>query len=139
MATPHAVLKHALNVPRALRRSAARSRRLGRLRSGLLVGAAAALTVTRPAGHRRGGPRARPPTPPQAAQLVADANHQLEVVTEQLNEAKVQLEQQQAAVASADQAAADAQAQLDALDGQIRQIARTRLHRRRALPRSTCC
>jgi chromosome segregation ATPase len=61
----------------------------------------------------------------QAAQMVASASHQLEVVTEQVNEAKVVLEQQQAAVANADQAAADAQAKLDSLDGQIRQLARS--------------
>jgi cell wall-associated NlpC family hydrolase len=61
----------------------------------------------------------------QAAQLVADAEHELEVVTEQLNEAKVQLERQHAAVTSAEQVAADTQAQLDALDGQVRQLARS--------------
>jgi cell wall-associated NlpC family hydrolase len=37
----------------------------------------------------------------------------------------VQLEAQHAAVASAEQAAADAQAQLDSLDGQVRQLARS--------------
>jgi cell wall-associated NlpC family hydrolase len=57
--------------------------------------------------------------------MVAEADHQLEVVTEELNEAKVVLERQQAAVAGAQQAAADAQAQLDELDGQIRQLARS--------------
>jgi cell wall-associated NlpC family hydrolase len=61
----------------------------------------------------------------QAAQLVADASRQLEVVTEQVNEAKVALEKQQAEVATADQAAAEAQSRLDALDGQIRQLARS--------------
>ncbi|MGY1804603.1 NlpC/P60 family protein [Blastococcus sp. SYSU D00922] len=61
----------------------------------------------------------------QAAQKVAEAEHQLEVVTEQLNEAKVQLDAQQAAVADAEKAAAEAQAQLDALDGQVRQLARS--------------
>jgi cell wall-associated NlpC family hydrolase len=57
--------------------------------------------------------------------MVAEADHQLEVVTEELNEAKVVLERQQAAVADAQRAAADAQTQLDALDGQIRQLARS--------------
>jgi cell wall-associated NlpC family hydrolase len=61
----------------------------------------------------------------QATQLVADASHRLEIVTEQLNEARVVLERQQAAVASADQAAAEAQARLDSLDDQIRQLARS--------------
>jgi cell wall-associated NlpC family hydrolase len=111
------VLPHApdLSPPRA-------ARRLGRIRSGLLVGAAAALTVT----ALPGGAAAAPTDgSAQTAQLVADASHQLEVVTEQVNEAKVQLEQQQAVVATAKQAAADAQARLDALDGQIRQLARS--------------
>jgi cell wall-associated NlpC family hydrolase len=58
-------------------------------------------------------------------QFVTDASHKLEVVSEQLNEARVVLERQQAAAAAADQAAADAQARLDALDGQIRQLARS--------------
>jgi cell wall-associated NlpC family hydrolase len=105
VATPHFVLPHAPEFPSPPRAA----RRLGRIRSGLLVGAAAA-----PSDGTA-----------QTAQLVADASHQLEVVTEQVNEAKVQLEQQQAAVATAKQAAADAQARLDALDGQIRQLARS--------------
>ena len=57
--------------------------------------------------------------------MVAQASHELEVVTEQLNTAKVRLDEQEAAVAEAQQAAASAQEQLEALDGQIRQIART--------------
>jgi cell wall-associated NlpC family hydrolase len=96
-------------------------RRLGRVRSVLLIGAAAALTVT----MLPMSAAAAPGDATDVAQQVADANHQLEVVTEQLNEAKVQLERQQASVASADQAAADAQAKLSSLDGQIRQLARS--------------
>ena len=120
MATPHAELKHAhepFTAPRA-------PRRLSRIRSGLLVGAAAALTVTALPGGASAAP-GDSTSAAQTAQLVADASHQLEVVTEQVNEAKVQLDQQQAAVAAADQAAADARARLDALDGQIREIARS--------------
>jgi cell wall-associated NlpC family hydrolase len=94
------------------------------VRSGLLVAAASALTVTALPGGAAAAP-GDASSAAQAAQLVADANHQLEVVTEQVNEAKVQLEQQQAAVAGADQAAADAKARLDALGGQIRQLARS--------------
>jgi cell wall-associated NlpC family hydrolase len=89
------------------------------MRSGLLIGATAALTVAVLPGNAA----AVPGDADAVAAQVAEANHQLEVVTEQLNEAKVQLEQKQADAASADQAAADAEAQLDALDGQIRQIA----------------
>jgi cell wall-associated NlpC family hydrolase len=119
VATPHAELKHApelFTAPRA-------PRRLNRIRSGLLVGAAVALTVTALPGGASAAPSAGPAA--QTAQLVADASHQLEVVTEQVNEAKVELEQQQAAAATADQAAADAQAQLAALEPQIRQLARS--------------
>ncbi|MGY1679394.1 C40 family peptidase [Geodermatophilus sp. SYSU D01176] len=56
----------------------------------------------------------------RAAERAARAAHELEVVTEQVNEARETLAQQQAA----DHAAAGAQAQLDALDGHIRQVAR---------------
>jgi cell wall-associated NlpC family hydrolase len=117
VATPHAQLKHApalFTAPRA-------PRRLGRLRSGLLVGAAAALTIT----ALPGGAAAAPGDAANVAQLAADASRQLEVVTEQVNEAKVQLDLQQAAVTAADQAAADAQSKLDGYDGQIRQLARS--------------
>lgn len=123
MATP--VLTHALDqfpVDPPVGRSG--SHRLSRLRSGLLVGATAALTVSVLPGTASAVPD-RATTPEQAMQLVIEADHELEVVTEQLNEAKVVLEKQQAEVAAAEQAAAGAQARLDALDGQIRQLART--------------
>jgi cell wall-associated NlpC family hydrolase len=125
VATPDFVLPHA-PAPCVSDLPAVRpaGRRLGRFRSGLLIGAAVALSVTALPGTAAAAPGDATDAA-QAAQLVADANHQLEVVTEQLNEAKVQLEAQQAAVASADQAAADAQTRLDSLDGQIRQIARS--------------
>jgi cell wall-associated NlpC family hydrolase len=123
VATP--VLTHALEqFPADLPVGRPASRRIGRLRSGLLIGATAALTVTVLPGTAAADPD-RATTPEQAIQLVTEADHQLEVVTEQLNEAKVVLERQQAEVAAAEQAAAEAQARLDALDGQIRQLART--------------
>ena len=123
MATP--VLTHALEqFPADLPVGRTGSRRLGRLRSGLLIGATAALTVTVLPGTASAVPD-RATSPEQAMQLVAEADHELEVVTEQLNEAKVVLEQQQAAAAAAEQAAAEAQQRLDALDGQIRQLARS--------------
>ena len=123
MATP--VLTHALEqFPARLPASRTASRRIGRLRSGLLVGATAALTVTVLPGTAAAVPE-QATSPAQAMRLVSEADHQLEVVTEQLNEAKVALEKQQAAVTEAEQAAAEAQAQLDALDGQIRMLART--------------
>jgi cell wall-associated NlpC family hydrolase len=122
VATPHFVLPHAPELFTAAPVGRRAPRRFGRVRSGLLIGAAAALTVTALPGSASAEPVA---DAAQVAQLVADASHQLEVVTEQLNEAKVQLESQQATVATADKAAADAQARLDALDGQIRQLARS--------------
>jgi cell wall-associated NlpC family hydrolase len=122
VATPHAVLPHALEQSHPPRPSV--SGHVGWLRSGLLLGVTAALTFTVLPGTAAADPT-HATDAAQAAQLVADASHELEVVTEQLNEAKVQLEQQQAAAASADQAAAEAQAQLDSLDGQVRQLARS--------------
>ena len=122
MATPHAVLPHALEQFSAARPSV--PGHVGRLRSGLLLGVTAALTFTVLPGTAAADPGEITDVA-QAAQLVAEAEHQLEVVTEQLNEAKVQLEQQHAAVASAEQAAAAAQAQLTSLDGQVRQLARS--------------
>ncbi|SNR34294.1 C40 family peptidase [Blastococcus mobilis] len=125
MATPHAVLPHALEHSATARPSAdTRAGHAGWLRSGLLLGVTAALTFTVLPGTASAEPD-EVTDPAQITRLVADAEHELEVVTEQLNEAKVQLEKQQAAVASAQQAAADAQAQLDALDGQVRQLARS--------------
>jgi cell wall-associated NlpC family hydrolase len=67
----------------------------------------------------------RATSPEQAAQLAADAGRRLEVVSEQVNEAREVLALQEAAAEAADRALADAQDQLRALDGQIRQVART--------------
>jgi cell wall-associated NlpC family hydrolase len=64
-------------------------------------------------------------TSEEAAALVADASHDLEVVTEKFNEAREVLRQQQADVEKAEQVAAEAEEELAALDGQIREIART--------------
>ncbi|SDO79392.1 Cell wall-associated hydrolase, NlpC family [Klenkia soli] len=62
-------------------------------------------------------------TPEEATRLVADATHQLEVVTEQVNDAQVQLAQQQAAAAAAAQTVADAQTQLQSLGAQLDEVA----------------
>ncbi|TFV65218.1 UNVERIFIED_ORG: NlpC/P60 family protein [Bacillus sp. AZ43] len=125
MATPHAVLPHALEQSATAGPSAPTGPgHVGWLRSGLLLGVTAALTFTVLPGTATADPAAVT-DPAQAAQVVADAERELVGVTEQLNEAKVQLEKQQAAAAEAEQAAADAQAQLDALDGQVRQLARS--------------
>src|SRR3954453_20484329 len=127
VATPHAVLPHALEdsaKATAKPSASARSGHVGWVRSGLLLGVTAALSFTILPGTASAVP-GDVTDAGQAAQLVADASHQLEVVTEELNEAKVVLERQQAAVVAADEAAAAAQVRLDALDGQIRQLARS--------------
>jgi cell wall-associated NlpC family hydrolase len=86
---------------------------------------AASLTLTVLPGSAAAAPGTDATTPEQATELVADATHELEVVTEQLNDAQVTLTQQQAAADAAGQAVATAQAQLAALDTQMRQIARS--------------
>ncbi len=99
----------------------------GRLGRGLLVGAtAAALSLTLLPGTAAAVPAAtHASSVEQATQLVADANHQLEVVTEQVNEAQVQLAAEQAIAATADRAVADAQSRLAALSTQMGQVARS--------------
>ena len=125
MAPPDLVLRHALAPSDStVSTSVRRSRRARRVRSGLLVGATATLTLTLLPGTAAAVP-GEASTPEQAAQLVAEASHRLEIVSEQVNEARERLKTQQAAADAADKAAADARKQLDALDGQIREIART--------------
>ena len=63
------------------------------LRSGLLLSATTALTLTLLPGTAAAEP-GRATTPAQAAQLVADASHQLEVVQEQVNTAREELDEQ---------------------------------------------
>ncbi|MGY1813137.1 NlpC/P60 family protein [Blastococcus sp. SYSU D00820] len=88
------------------------------------MGTTAALTLTFLPGTAAADPE-QAGSAAEAAQLVADASHQLEVVSEQVNEAREQLAAQQAAAEAARQAVADAEAQLGELDGQIRQVARS--------------
>jgi cell wall-associated NlpC family hydrolase len=65
------------------------------------------------------------PTVAQVTQQVATASHQLEVVSEQVNQARVDLSRQQAAADRADKSLAAAQDRLDTMRGKIAQIART--------------
>ncbi|WP_409332654.1 C40 family peptidase [Trujillonella humicola] len=88
------------------------------------MGTTAALVVTALPGTALADPEAAT-TPEQAAQLVAEASHRLEAVTEQVNEAREVLALQRLAVEAARQELATTQEQLDALDGQIRQVARS--------------
>ncbi|MGY1638056.1 NlpC/P60 family protein [Geodermatophilus sp. SYSU D00742] len=125
MATPRPALGHALDqfhpdLPVAFRRPRL-ARRLGR---GLVLGATATLALTLLPGTAAADPQ-QAGTAAQAAQLVAQAGRELEAVTEQVNEAREVLAQQQVAADSARRAAADAQEHLGALDNQIRQVART--------------
>jgi cell wall-associated NlpC family hydrolase len=104
-----------------------RGRRAGRLGVGIVAGVAASLTLAVLPGDAAaapGAPVTEATSPAEATQLVADATHELEVVTEQLNEAHESLTQQQAAADAAAQAVAEAQARLVALDDQVRRVAR---------------
>ena len=124
MATPHASLTHAPAQLQTDRQARTRARRFGPLRSALLVGATAALTLTVLPGTASAVP-GDVVTADQAAAKVAEASHELEVVTEELNEAKVVLEDHQDAVREATEAAEAAEGRLESLDGQIRRLART--------------
>jgi cell wall-associated NlpC family hydrolase len=125
VASPQSCVRRALRpsqsaAPAGLRRS----RTVGRLGTGLLLGVAASLTMAVLPGSASAAPGAtRATTASEATKLVADANHDLEVVGEQINDAQETLLQQQAAADTAGKAVADAQAQLAALDGQMRQVA----------------
>ncbi|MFW3170745.1 C40 family peptidase [Geodermatophilus sp. CPCC 206100] len=87
------------------------------------MGATASLALTLLPGTATADPE-QAGSAAQAAQLVARAGHELEVVSEQVNEARETLAQREAAAADADRVAAEADARLGALDGQIRQVAR---------------
>jgi cell wall-associated NlpC family hydrolase len=123
VATPHTLLTHARpTYDEAFPAGSMRARRT-RIRSTLLLGATAALTLSMLPGTAAAAPSAS--SPQQAAALVSAANHQLEIVTEQVNSARVALDRQKAAVAAADKAAAASQKKLDAMDAQIRRLARS--------------
>ncbi|MGY1724719.1 NlpC/P60 family protein [Blastococcus sp. SYSU DS0533] len=121
MATPHAVLTHAPAQLHPADRCSSRARRLGPLRSGFLVTAVTAVTVT----ILPGAASAVPGTADAVAAQVAEASHELEVVSEQLNEARVVLARHQDEAEAADEAAAAAEARIGSLDGHIRRLARS--------------
>jgi cell wall-associated NlpC family hydrolase len=91
----------------------------------VVLAAAAGLAMTVLPGAASAAPNTAATSPQEATKLVTEANHQLEAVTEEVNDARVQLEEQQAAAAAAGEAVAAAQAQLAALDAQMRQVARS--------------
>ncbi|MCF6733988.1 NlpC/P60 family protein [Blastococcus sp. KM273129] len=120
MATPHALLTHAPEQLRTAGRCTPRTRRLGPVRTGFLVTAVAAVTVTALPGTASAVPGAD-----DVAAQVAEASHELEVVSEQLNEARVVLARHQDEAEAAGEAAAEAEARIGSLDGHIRRLARS--------------
>ncbi|WP_116450754.1 C40 family peptidase [Blastococcus litoris] len=102
---------------RALPRTAPRSRRTRRGTLALLA-VAGSLFAAVPA-------HAAPATSAEAAQLVAARGHELEVITEQFNEARVTLEAQQEAAKVAVATMEQATAQLAAAQQQVRGLARS--------------
>jgi cell wall-associated NlpC family hydrolase len=67
----------------------------------------------------------QPTSPAEATQLIATRSHDLEVVTEQFNDARVQLETQQAAAADAAAKVAAADAAVSTARDQVRVVARS--------------
>jgi hypothetical protein len=124
VATSRPALEHAVDQPHPhLPVAVRRPGPAGVLARGLVLGATAAPALTLLPGTAAADPE-EATSAGQAAQLVARAAHDLEVPTEQVDEARETSAQPQAAVQSADRAAAETQAQLDALDGHVRQVAR---------------
>ncbi|MEI4271070.1 C40 family peptidase [Klenkia sp. LSe6-5] len=89
----------------------------------LLAGALGLAVALVPGGAAAAPDQTAATTPEQATQLVADATHQLEVVTEQVNDAQVQLVEQQAAAAAAAEQLTAQQAQLQALGSRMDEVA----------------
>ena len=102
MATPRPALGHAVDQSSSDLPVASRRPPSGVLGRGLILGATAALALTLLPGTAAADP--------EEATTAADAAHALEVVTEQADEARETVAQQQAAVQTADQAAAGARA-----------------------------
>ena len=107
MATPRPALGHAVDqlhrdLPVAVRRPGPSDV----IARGLVLGATATLAVTLLPGTAAADP-GDATSAAQAAQLVARAAHDLEVVTEQVDEARETSARPQAAVRSADRAAAE--------------------------------
>jgi cell wall-associated NlpC family hydrolase len=121
VATPRLGLRHAQTS--LARTPSTRSRRV--LRSGLLLGATAALVLTLLPGTAGAAPGQTSPAPDELIRMVGAASQELELVSEQVNTAQEHFHAEEAAKAAADQAVADAQARLTALGPQIREVARS--------------
>jgi cell wall-associated NlpC family hydrolase len=128
VASPHLSVRRARTTSTPNDTTSRPPRRVGRLRAAVLLTAAASIGLTLLPGAASAVPGpavTRAATPQEATRLAADANHDLEVVTEEVHEAQVTLEEQQAAAAAAGDAVLAAEAQLQALAGQMRQVARS--------------
>jgi cell wall-associated NlpC family hydrolase len=129
VASPHLCLQHAPTATPTVEGPRPRATRLvGRLGTAVLLTAAASLGLTLLPGAASATPGhavTQANSAAEATKLAADAEHHLEAVTEQVNEAQATLQQQQAAAEAAGAAVAAAQAQVAALDGQMRQVARS--------------
>ena len=131
MASPHLSVSPAHTGSATLPVAATPSRRRPtsrRIGTAVLLAAAASVGLTVLPGAASAAPDSpatQATSPQEATRLVGEADHELETVTEQVNDARVQLEEHQAAAAKAGEAVAAAQAQLAALDAQMRQVARS--------------
>ena len=105
------------------RRSALRGRRAA-ITLLAAAGVAAGSFVTTPA-QAAPGDAAQPTTAAEAAQLIVDRGQQLEVLTEQYNDARVALDTDQASAAQAAATAQAAQAAYDAARGTVTDVARS--------------
>ncbi|MBA2554177.1 MAG: C40 family peptidase [Geodermatophilaceae bacterium] len=78
-----------------------------------------------PADRPASQPAAEPTTAADAQEQVAELNHQLEIATEQYNDARILLDEREAATALASAQLGQVQRDIDVLDADIRQIARS--------------
>jgi cell wall-associated NlpC family hydrolase len=129
VASPHLSVQRVRSTPSMESATTSRTpRRVGRLGAAGLLTAVASLGLTLlsgAAGATPGNTVTQASTTAEATRLVAEAQHRLEAVTEQVNDAQVTLEQQQAAAGAAAAAVATAEGRLAALAGQMRQVARS--------------
>ena len=110
--------------PLARHRTAARRPRSG-AGPALVAAVLAVLAVLVPGLPAAAIPGEQPQTSAEVAALVAAKGHELEVVTEQFNEAREQLKAQQAAAQQAAAALEEAQAQLGRAQQAVRGVARS--------------
>lgn len=102
------------------RRPALRGRR-----AVITLAAATGVLLTASPAVAAPGDTAEPTTSAEAAQLIVDRGQQLEVLTEQFNDARVALDTDQAAADQAAATAQAAQAALEAARGSVTDVART--------------